>query len=63
MLCVWVQLTSRDLMRYRTIRPLSAASVWLSKSGEFIPNKNNTTKLLKKTNTFCNTYVTLSFST
>lgn len=30
-------ITSRDLMRYRTIRPLKAARVWLSKSGMLIP--------------------------
>lgn len=32
-----VKLTSLDLIRYRTMRPLNAANVWLSKSGEFIP--------------------------
>lgn len=31
--------TSRDLMRYRTIRPLKAARVWLSKSGMLIPGR------------------------
>lgn len=31
------KLTSLDLIRYRTMRPLNAAKVWLSKSGEFIP--------------------------
>lgn len=30
-------LTSRERMRYRTMRPRSTASVWLSKSGEFMP--------------------------
>lgn len=32
-----VKRTSLDLIRYRTMRPLNAANVWLSKSGEFIP--------------------------
>lgn len=34
-------LTSRDLMRYRTIRPLKAARVWLSKSGMLIPGEHS----------------------
>lgn len=32
-----VKLTSLDLIRYRTMRPLNAANVWLSNSGEFMP--------------------------
>lgn len=36
-----VKLTSLDLIRYRTMRPLNAANVWLSKSGEFIPVYTN----------------------
>lgn len=31
------RLTSRERIRYRTIRPRSTASVWLSKSGELMP--------------------------
>lgn len=30
-------LTSRERIRYRTMRPRSTASVWLSKSGELMP--------------------------
>ena len=35
----YLQRTSLDLMRYRTSRPLSTASVWLSKSGGLMPEK------------------------
>lgn len=31
------RLTSRERIRYRTMRPRSTASVWLSKSGELMP--------------------------
>lgn len=30
-------LTSRERIRYRTMRPRNTASVWLSKSGELMP--------------------------
>lgn len=30
-------LTSRERIRYRTMRPRSTARVWLSKSGELMP--------------------------
>lgn len=33
----WACLTSRERIRYRTMRPRSTASVWLSKSGELMP--------------------------
>lgn len=43
-------LTSLDLIRYLTIRPRKAASVWLSKSGEFMPEIINHNPLSDRIN-------------